>query len=343
MSEPSSFLVINVARIGDTLLATPAMRAVHAAYPRARIDALAHPNRAEVLQHLPFLNRVGTISKRTAWLRGWLGRRRYDYAIVHGFDQALVAYALRVAKRVVAFRQKDERLNRRLYKVVEPKPFHHAHAVKLALRLPEAIGIAPAGGRLSYAVSDPEREWARAQLATEVPRSAYPLIGLQVASFPTKAYRDWPIAAFAQLAQRIATDWPAAHFLIYGGPGDAARAKELADALGTRATVYAGRLSLRQTAAIMHHTHLYVGVDTGPTHLMGAFDVPMVGLYHCRSPSSLFGALDHPCFFALDHPQPLDCPPTASMADISVDTVFAAVTHALESAARAPRAASIHE
>ena len=61
----SSFLFINVSRIGDTLFATPAMRAVAAAYPGCHITALAHPKRAEVLQGLPFVARVGGITKKT--------------------------------------------------------------------------------------------------------------------------------------------------------------------------------------------------------------------------------------------------------------------------------------
>src|SRR2546428_10715241 len=117
-----SFLFINVARIGDTLLATPAMRAIATAYPGCRITALAHPKRAEVLRGLPFVARVGGITKNTAPWRGRLGRPRYDYALVYGFDEALVAYALRVAGLVVAFRQRDQGLNRRPYRSMDRPP-----------------------------------------------------------------------------------------------------------------------------------------------------------------------------------------------------------------------------
>lgn len=329
LASGPSFLVVNVARIGDTLLATPVMRAIRAAHPDARIDVLSHPKRAEIIAHLPFLNKVGGISKRSAWLRGRIGGTRYDYAIVHGFDESLVAYALRVAKRVVAFRQRDESLNRKLYRAVDVPAFQSAHSVPLALRLPGALDIPPVGGRLSYCVTAAERAWAAARLAADVPHTAFPLIGLQVASFPTKAYRDWPVASFAELAQRIGARWPRAHFVIYGGADDNARTAWLGGTLGARATVYAGRLTLRETAAIMSRTQLYVGVDTGPTHIMSAFDIPLVGLYHCYSPSRLIGALDHPCFYPVDHPRPYGCAVDVPMAEISVEMVFAAVQRAL--------------
>lgn len=334
MADGKSFLVINVARIGDTLLATPVMRALRAAHPDARIDALSHPKRAEILRHLSFLDGVGAISKRSAWLRGRLGRHRYDYAIVHGFDESLVAYALRVAKRVVAFRQRTDSLNRKLYRAVAVPAFQSAHSVALALRLPAAIDVPAAGSRLSYCVTPAEDAWAKHRLAADTPRDARPLVGLQVASFPTKAYRDWPAVAFAELAQRISKHWPAAHFLVYGGSDDRRRTSWLAQQLGTRATVYAGRLSLRQTAAIMSRTQLYVGVDTGPTHIMSAFDIPLVGLYHCYSPSRLIGALDHPYFYPVDHPRPYGCALDVPMAEISIDMVFAAVQRALAEGSR---------
>jgi heptosyltransferase-3 len=325
-----SFLFINVSRIGDTLLATPAIRAVAAAHPDAMITVLAHPKRADVIRELPFVSKVGTITKRTAPWRGRFERWRHDYALVYGFDEPLVAYALRVAERVVAFRQRDESLNRRLYRCVEiPRP-RSEHAVSLHLRLPAALGVTPVGRRIAYRVLPGEASAARARLASDVPAGATPLIGVQAASFPTKPYRDWPIESFAELAARIRAEWPRAHFLIYGGTEERERLKWLGARLGPAATLYAG-MPLRETAAIMSLTDLYIGVDTGPTHIMSAFDIPLVGLYHCLSPSRQVGPLEHPCSYVLDHPW-LDgaaCTEQAAMAEISVDAVYAQVRRAL--------------
>ena len=66
MADAPSFLVINVSRIGDTLLATPAIRAIARAYADARIDALCHPKRADMLEQMPSIEHVGTITKHTA-------------------------------------------------------------------------------------------------------------------------------------------------------------------------------------------------------------------------------------------------------------------------------------
>ncbi len=330
-----SALVINVSRIGDTLLATPALRAIAHACPEAELTCLAHPKRAEILEHLPFVARVGRVDKRIAGLRGRLPGARYDLAVVFGFDRPLVEYALRVARRVVAFRQGDAALDARLDPAVaEPAAFSR-HAVFMRLALLEPLGIRDAGLRLAYRVTEAERAWARATLATAKP-GAGPLIGLQVASFPTKAFRDWPVESFAELARRLRARWPQAHFLIFGGGEERERTAWLAAQLGAAATCFAGQLTLRQTGALMSQTHLYVGVDTGPTHIMGCFDIPMVAMYHCHSPSRLLGPLEHPCFYPVDHPHPHPCPETTPMAAISVETVCTAAERAL--AEHPPRA-----
>ncbi len=325
-----SFLFINVARIGDTLLATPAMRAIATAHPGCRITALAHPKRAEVLRGLPFVARVGRITKNTAPWRGRLGGRRHDYALVYGFDEALVAYALRVAKSVVAFRQRDEALNRRLHRCVDDAPAGAEHAVLHRLRLVAALGVPAAGRRLAYRVTPDEASAARARLAAEAPAHASPLVGMNVATFPTKLFRRWPIEQFGELSARIAAEWPHAHVLIFGGGEEQEGARRLKEQLGDRATLFAGRLTLRESAALMSLTDLYLGLDTGLTHIMSAFDIPLVALYHCRIPSRQIAPLDHPCLYALDHPRlGGDCTESTPMSEISVDTVLARVRRAL--------------
>ncbi len=330
LADPRDILYINVSRIGDTLLATPAVRAVAARWPRARVHMLAHPKREEVIRHLPFLHRTGPITKQRARIMGRLPGPRYDLAFVCNFDAPLVEYSLRVADRVVAFRQPDEALSARLFRAVEHPALQTTHAVDIQLLLPAAVGVAPAGKAIAYAVTAGEREWAARFLLDTGASDRHPLVGLQVASFPTKAYRDWPLANFSALCARIASRWPRAHFLIFGGDLERERTVALAAELGERATLCAGKLSLRQTAALMERVDLYVGVDTGPTHLMGALHRPMVALYHGYSPGRVLAPLDHPCAYVIDHPLADRCTPEADMADITVDRVWDAVLQALE-------------
>lgn len=329
--DTKRILIIQVSRIGDSLFATPAIRSIAKAYPEADITVLGHPSRAEVFENLPFVADVGTITKNTARWRGRFGGKVYDLAFVFNFDQPLVAYAIRVARRVVAFRQANPDLNRLLHACVEPPPFQSEHAVLQLLRLPAALGIAPDGFRLAYHCTGSESTQARARLAETGGSGAMPLIGLQVQSFPTKAYRDWPLENFAALCERIVDRWTGAHFLIFGGRDDLEQTTSLKVRLGARATLLAGQLSLRETAAMMGLTSCYVGVDTGPTHLMSTWDIPLVGMYHCLSPSAHTGPLDHPRAYLVDHPAAgsAGCNETSTMADISVDAVFACVTEAL--------------
>jgi heptosyltransferase-3 len=329
LPEPRDILYINVSRIGDTLLVTPAVRAVAARWPRARIHLLAHPKREEVVRFLPFVQGTGSIEKQRARFMGRLPGKPYDLAFVCNFDTPLIEYALRVAHRVVAFRQTDESLNRRLHRAVEHPALQTSHAVDIQLLLPAAVGVVPTGKALSYRVTGEEEQWATHFLAGQGVADRHPLIGLQVASFPTKAYRDWPPSHFSELCRRILAAWPGAHFLIFGGDLEKDRTDALAAELGGAATLCAGKLSLRETAALMNRIDLYIGVDTGPTHLMGALHRPMVALYHGFSPSRVLAPLDHPCLYAIDHPLADNCTPEAPMADITVDRVWAAVQLAL--------------
>jgi heptosyltransferase-3 len=324
-----SIVVINVARIGDTLLVTPALRALAARWPGAAITFLGHPKRVEVMQHLPFLAATGPISKHRARWRGWLSRRRWDLAFVYGFDRALVSYALRAARDVVAFRQGSPALDARLMRCVEaPVPLSD-HAVVMLLSLTRALGIPDAGLGLSYAVTAEERDAARGLLARKGLAAAQPLVGLQVRAFPTKAWRDWPIEHFAALCRRIVERWPGAHFLLFGGGDDRTRTEQLARLIPERATSLAGSLGLRQSAAVMSELHLFIGLDSGPTHIAGALGVPLIGLYHCLIPSRVIKPLGRQGVHVVDHPRRQGCNEAIPMGEIAVDAVWEKVLEAL--------------
>ena len=92
--------------------------------------------------------------------------------------------------------------------------------------------------------------------------------------------------------------------------------------------IAAGEMGLRESAAIIAELDLYVGVDTGPTHIAGALAIPMVALYHCLYPGRNLAPLGHPACRIIEHPATVDvCSESSDMDDIGVDTVW---THVVE-------------
>jgi heptosyltransferase III len=329
-------LIINVTRIGDTLLNTPAIRAIARRFPNAAITVLGHEKRVEVLANIPYIAKIGSISKKSAPFRARLATltgNRYDWAFVWGNDVALHRYALRKARHVVAYRQPDERLNARLFCAPDEPALYSMHGVATQLALPRALGIDTNEFQLDYVVTDTEKSIARERLSAALKGdSKRPLIGLQVASFPTKSYRDWPIAHFIELGQRIVTEHNKAAFVMFGGPDDRAKIEPFRQALPKQTIVFAGELSLRETGAVMNEIDLYIGVDTGPTHLFGALNKPMVVMYHATLPAKLYQPLGHSALNIVDHPRAGSAgraPADFDMADISTETVWQFVRDAL--------------
>jgi len=335
LAADATVLIVSVARIGDTLLATPVMRAARAAAPRGELTVLAHPHRLEVLRGLPFIDRLHGITKNRARWRGWFGGGMYALALVYGRDAALAHFALRVAARAVAFGFPGMPDDPRLTLV---RPEEGTHAVRDRARLATAAGFRVEDVRLAYRVLPEEREWARRYLAARWPDRTRPLIALQTQSFPTKSHRDWPIHHFGELAGRILDAWPEARFLVLGDAAARANAASMTRRLGGRAALAAGETTLRESAALIEACDLYVGVDTGPTHIAGALGVPMVALYHARYPGRNLMPLDHPLCRVLEQPAGgVADDAHADMAGVSVDAVWAAAAELLAARRGVPR------
>lgn len=318
-------LIINVARFGDTLLMTPAIAALRERWPNAHITVLAHPKRMEVLFNNPHIDKVAPITKHHALLRGWWpGVKQYDVALVYGRDAALIRYGLRLARHVIAYRQREHVRHPRLCLVENPTGPMPAVERFALLNAPLAV---PLGNpRLVYQVTENERQQAVDWLVQRGLANV-PLVGCQLQSFPTKAYRDWPVGHFSALIQRLLAEDEHVHVLLLGGPESAQLASQMAASLGARVHAVAGLFSMRANAAVISRLHLYIGVDTGPTHLAGALGVPMVALYHCYHRGRWLAPRNHPDLTVIEHPLPdTERSREASMEAIGVDEVWSAVT-----------------
>lgn len=318
-------LVIIVARIGDTLLVTPALRALKQAASEGHLTCLAHPQRLDVLVELPWIDELRSITPRSGRWRGWWpSGERWDYAVVFGQDTALVRYALRVAGRVVAFAQRDAQLNTRLWRCVAA-PSEPAHAVHERLLLAQALGVTTNDLALAYTVTAAESRAARAWLRQRGLEQGF-RVGFQLSSFATKSYRDWPLEHFQALLERLIIARPDIHIIILGDGASAVSAQRLQAQFPGQVTSACGMLRLRESAALMSTLELYIGVDTGPTHLAGALGLPMVAMYHCFHRGRYLAPLQHPKLRVIEHPATdSECTRETPMGLILVDRVWAEV------------------
>lgn len=323
--QPKRILVVLMARFGDTLTATPALAALKAHYPAAQLEVVAHPQRGQVLQGLGFIDRVRLLPKWRLQLGRWWPWPRYDLGVVFGHSRVEIQFARRHCRWLVGEPQQQPELAACLDMVqTQQAPIH---IVQDRLRVLSPLGVQPQGLACHYRVTASEQAQAQAWLQQQLPRCQRPLIGLQLSSFPTKAYRDWPLASWLALAQRILNQWPEAGIVLLGGGESSEKAATLLAQLPQRVASAVAAFDFRHNAALIDALDLYVGPDTGPTHLRGALGKPMVGLYH--HVPQLLQPLEHPALQVIAHPQAQQ-PGEHAMSDISVEQVWQACLRLLE-------------
>ena len=146
-----------------------------------------------------------------------------------------------------------------------------AHEVERHMALLRALGAEPVTDVLSLPLTTPDRARASTELSTLKHHGLLVAFGIGAAH----PKRRWPIARFAEVGLALQRQH-GAHVLIVGGPDDVRGQEELLGALDPAATGLAGRLSLRETAAVLERSTLFVGNDSAPLHLAASTGVPSV-------------------------------------------------------------------
>jgi ADP-heptose:LPS heptosyltransferase len=133
----------------------------------------------------------------------------------------------------------------------------------------------------------------------------------------------WPIERFAALARTLTADGPLrdARILAVGAPGEEPLSAALAATLGPdRVVDVVGRESLLVQAACVARTALYVGNDSGFTHIAAALGVPTVGVFGPTDPRQYAPYGPH-----ATHAGGTGDGPARAIEDIAVDEVRAAI------------------
>ena len=264
-------------------MATPALRALRRAHPRAEI----------VLEARPFLEGlVRGLGSIDAFLpdegRGWratlertrrLRARRFDWAVLLP-DSVRAAAAPFLAGIPVRVGYARDVLRRALLTRSLRPPQRGGRRVPLVmteryLRITRALGCPDQGDDVELVVDAEARERVAKRLAgAGLGGSSGYLVVTPGASFG--ASKLWPPASYAWATDRIA----ARHGLVpvlAPGPGEEDLARDIARRMQTRAPVLADPVTaLDELVALLAGARLHLGGDTGPRQIAVALSVGSV-------------------------------------------------------------------
>lgn len=352
-----SALVIRHRAGGDLLLTTPALRALRAGLPRARIDVLAARGMGSLLAGNSDVDRVLEFDRRSlasqARLYWKVARGGYDL-VLDLVSNPRTAFLSRLSGARVRVGY-DIPGRRGAYTVRVPREPLGAdgrpvlrYAPEAALDQVRAIGLEARGLDLRFEVGSGARAkigaWLSGSgLAERDARGAAPrplVACLPTGSWPAKT---WAPERFAEAMETVAE---AGTVVWLWGPGEREYV-EACRARMRRPSVLAPATDWQGLGALLERCAVFVGNDSGPKHVAAALGVPTVTIYGPTHPATWHPpAGPHQAIFA----EGLDClfcnanrcplpgdRHMRCMRDVSARRVAAAALAALEERACASR------
>lgn len=291
-AHPRRVLLLRLERIGDLVMALPAIQQLRASAPDAHVDLVVGSWNLPIARALPYVDCVEALD--AGWLargEGGAGIRRVTDAVrrwrAQAYDVAInfepdIRSNLLLAASGAAWTAGwtsggggallDEGLE---YDT-------QAHTTTNARRLVSHVfGGGPAGQAAPLiAIPDDAGEAAARRIT---PRAAGPVVGMHASG--GRLVKQWPSPRFADVA-RLLIERRNATIVLTGSRADRAFVDEAKAGLpADRVIDVAGDLDLLQLAALLARLDLLITGDTGPMHLAAAVGTPTVAVFGPSDPA----------------------------------------------------------
>ncbi len=342
-------LIVKLGAIGDIVHTLPAVAEIRRNFPDAEITWLAENRSAAILRGSPILDELVEIDTRAIKKPRMIGTFReaigdqikelrnakYDIAVdFQGLLKSAVAAKMSGASVRWGFSRKDlrESAARVFYTDTAAQIGEKTHIVNKNLALArEAFQIKAAAEELKYpiTVDDTERTEISEFIEDSVPFALLNPGG----GWPTKL---WHAEKFGLLVDML-YEKLGIRSIISVGPGEEQLAKRAMQNSKSGASNVAN-LSIKGFYELAKYAEVYVGGDTGPTHIAIAAGAPVVGIF---GPTEWWRngslAADDICVGREDIECRIDCHRRSCnkwiCMDIDVETVFDAVERRINEAA----------
>ncbi|MBW7981067.1 putative lipopolysaccharide heptosyltransferase III [Enterobacillus tribolii] len=290
---PKRILVIKLRHHGDMLLITPVISALKQHYADATIDVLLYEETRDMLAANPEIHRIFAIDRRwkqqgtrhqlgMEWaLMRDLRRQHYDLVLnlADQWRSAIITAFTRAPVRIgFDFPKRRHPLWRLCHTVLALTDSHATqHTVEQNLEILQPLGLSLPPGQGSVTMSYAREDWdACRALLGEDTGEGYVVIQ------PTSRwfFKCWREARMSEVINALSA--AGRRIVITSGP-DARELQMVEDILAgcpqANVTSLAGKLTLRQLAALIDHAALFIGVDSVPMHMAAALETPLIALF----------------------------------------------------------------
>lgn len=276
-------LVISLAGIGDTLLATPFIHELRANFPQATIDVLVlWAGSRDLLEGNPHVNHVFQHnfikSGKIEALRFLQVVRRGGYDVtINTHPQSRMQYRA-VARFIGApLRISHEYecsgiVDRFLVNCTLAQDYS-VHTIENNLALLPLVNATRkrAAHEMEVFLTRSEEQWASQFIASHGLHNRK-MLGVHVGSGGTKnlPLKRWPLANYTELIQRLNRERPDVSVLLFGGPEEARDHEVVLSCTDRKLVLPPETRNLRQAAALFCHCSAFLSVDTALMHLAAA-------------------------------------------------------------------------
>ncbi len=279
-------LVISLAGIGDTLLATPLLHALRDTFPKARIDVLVMWGGAkQILDGNPHITHVYHENLLQAGPRkGFEKLTKYRH---EHYDISINTYPQ--GKRIYRVTAWYINALRRLSHVYENRSFldrllvtqtleqdYNIHCVDNNLNLLSLLGTPiPKGLDVELYFTPAEKEWAETFVSANNLRSKK-VLGVHVGSGKTKnlMLKRWPVDHYVDVLRRLLAAHPDLVALLFGGPEEKTENEIILKELNNPRVLPVPSRTMKEAAAALGHCEFFLSVDNAFMHLAAAMKVP---------------------------------------------------------------------
>ncbi len=282
-SEVQTVLIVHQGALGDFILALPVLKSLRDHFPYAKVVILGYPRILELAEGHFYADQVLSIDQKgmaTFFVQnGFLDYplseffKKFDLMVVFGKDQG--GTLLRNLKRIC----QGEVLHINSFPTWEER----IHLTDHLLRELSKYGFSISESFPKLYLNETDRNWGNQFWKDKGLDGKHRDSVVIIHPGSGSKKKVWPIERFVELVQTLQNHFRL-HFLIVLGPAEGIEVQKAFEKMGDPPTTMVRGLSLIQLASVMEGCGLFIGNDSGISHMASALGIPTIAIFGPTDP-----------------------------------------------------------